>query len=103
MTLTLNITPEDIDALVKDSIMKSGFGNAVNEAVKSALNVSSYNSPIQKEVTSYVSRVVLQLLQTEYGDAIRDQVSAALKEQMTEEFMDKIASKVASTIRLSDY
>jgi hypothetical protein len=103
MTLKLNITPEDIDALVKDSIMKSGFGNAVAESVKRALNVGNYNSPIDKEVSSYVSGVVRELLHTEYGSQIREQVSIALKEQMTQEFMEKIASKVASTIRLSDY
>ena len=35
---TLNLTPEDTESLVKDSIMKSGFGEAVTKSVQKNFN-----------------------------------------------------------------
>lgn len=88
MPLELNISPEDIEALVRDSIMRSGFGKAVNEGVQKAL--SGYNNPLDEAIKRYVLDVAGTLLREKYNDQIRAAIATAMEKHVTTNILDKI-------------
>ncbi len=91
MSFQVNLTPEDIDALVKDSILKAGFGNAVTTAVQKAL--SGYDNPIDKEVKIYVARVAADIIQDKFADQIKQLVATQIEQQVTQELMERVTSE----------
>lgn len=88
MGLELNITPEDVDALVRDALMKSAFGKTITESVNKALG--GYNSPVEGAVRRHVATVAGQLLTEKFGDKIRESIAAAIEAKVTKEFIDKV-------------
>lgn len=88
MPLELNISPEDIEALVRDSIMRSGFGKAVNEGVQKAL--SGYNNPLDEAIKRYVLEVAGTLLREKCGDQVRAALLTAMEKHVTADILDKI-------------
>lgn len=94
MAIELNISAEDIDQLVRDSIMKSGFGAAVQKAVVDSLN--GYNSPITKSVQAHLLVVCERLLKERFSSTIEESVSAALSRMITREMLDNIVEKTVS-------
>lgn len=87
MALEFNISPEDIERLVKDSIMRSGFGKAVEDGVKKAIG-GGYDNPIDKEVKSYVGEVCAQLIREHFAVSIRAAVQAHIEAKVTQELID---------------
>lgn len=96
MALELNITAEDIDQLVRDSIMKAGFGKAVEEAVISSLR--GYNSPVEGAIKRYVGEIAAELIREKYKIQIISAVQKAIEEKVTDEVIDKTVS--AATDRM---
>lgn len=88
MGLELNIKPEDVEELVKDSIMKAGFGKVVENAITKAL--SGYNNPIDEAVKGYVAIVARQLLEEKFEFQIREAVTMALTERVTKDFINSV-------------
>ena len=96
--LELNLTPADIDKLVKESIMLSGFGEAVKTACVNTL--TGYNSPIENEVRKYVAELTAQLLREKFSVQIKEAISAAIEASVTREIINKITeSSVKQMIR----
>lgn len=93
MAIELSITPEDVEAIVKDALIKAGLGKAISDGVKKAL--SGYESPVDKEVKLYVGEVAATLIKEKYAEQIKASVSAAIEARVTKEFLDKT---VADTI-----
>jgi len=89
MGIEINLTAEDIDTLVKDSIMKAGFGEAITEGVKRAMR-PGYDNPIEKATKEYVLQVCGSMLRERYAEQIRAVVAAAIEAQVTEEVVQKI-------------
>ncbi len=88
MSLELNIKPEDIERLVKDSIMQSGFGNAVTAGINKAL--SGYNNPVDDQIRQYVGRVAAELISEKYAEEVRSAVSRHIEAKITTELIDKV-------------
>ncbi len=91
MALEFNITPEDIEKLVKDSIMKSGFGKTIEEAIKKAF--SGYDNPIDKEIKNYVGQMCSQIIREKFAPAIKEAVSKEIEARVTQEIIDKTVSE----------
>ena len=89
MGIEINLTADDIDTLVKDSIMKAGFGKAIEEGVKRAM-APGYDNPIEKATKEYVLQVCNSLLRERYADQVRTVVAAAIEAQVTQEVVQKI-------------
>lgn len=99
--LELNLTPEDIDKLVKESIMLSGFGEAVKTACKNTL--TGYNSPVENEIRKYVAELTAQLLREKFSAQIKEAISAAIEASVTEEIINKITeTAVKQMIKAAD-
>ena len=88
--LNVDLTPEDIEALVKESIMKCGFGAAVTKAVTAAF--TGYNNPIDEEVKRYVRSVAADLLSERFSAQIKESIAAHLESLVTKEMLDTVVS-----------
>ena len=91
MALEINLSPEDIERLVKDSIMRSGFGAAVEKALRSAM--SGYDNPIEKSLRQYVGSVCDELIRAHYADKIKAAISSHLEKSITTELVEKTTSE----------
>jgi hypothetical protein len=50
--MEINITPGDVEKMVKDSLVKAGLGKAITEAIQKALT-GSYNNPIDEAIKRF--------------------------------------------------
>jgi citrate lyase gamma subunit len=89
MAIEINLTAEDIDKLVKDSILKAGFGKAIEDGVKRAIS-PGYDNPIERATKEYVAQVCHSLLRDQFADKIRAVVSATIEAQVTTEVIQKV-------------
>ena len=89
MGIEINLTADDIDLLVKDSIMKAGFGKAIEEGVRKAI-APGYDNPIEKATKAYVLEVCDSLLRERFADQVRAVVTATIEAKVTQEVVQKI-------------
>ena len=87
--MQFNLTPEDIDNLVRESIMKSGFGNAITASVTKVLN-AGYDNPIDKEIKLFVGRTVADLINEKFRDQIKLLVADQIEKQVTQDLLEKV-------------
>jgi hypothetical protein len=91
MGIEINLSADDIDTLVKDSIMKAGFGKAIEEGVKRAM-APGYDNPVEKAMKAYVVEVCDSLLRHRFADQIRTVVAAEIEKQVTNEVIEKVTN-----------
>lgn len=96
MAIEINLKPEDVENLVRDSIMKSGFGAAVTKALSNVLG--GYNSPIEAELKAYVTTIVRDLLATQYGEQIKTAVIETMRTKVTDEILKKFTDTAIDKI-----
>lgn len=105
MAIEINMTPEDIERLVKDSIMRSGFGAAIEKALASAL--SGYNNPVEAQLKAFVGQVAGDLIREHYGEKIKAAVQAYIEKSVTDEIIESTTraavEKMVSAARESRY
>ena len=87
MAIELNITPEDVEALVRESIMKCGFGKAVEVGIQKAF--SGYDNPIEKELKNYVSEVCRVLIREKFSEQIKSAVAKAVESRVTDDLVNQ--------------
>lgn len=97
MGLELNIKPEDIERLVKDSIMQAGFGKAVSEAITKAC--SGYNNPIDEALKRYVGEVAAALVREKYAGDVRAAVARYIETRVTQELIDKMTDEATKKMQ----
>jgi hypothetical protein len=93
MAIELNLTPEDIDQLVRDSLMKAGFGKLIESNVQKALQ-SGYDNPIDKAMKAYVTEVADELIRTKFTVQIREAVNKLMEQMVTQELLNKVTGAV---------
>lgn len=93
----LTLGPEQIEALVRDSIMKSGFGAAIETAIAKVM--SNHRNPVEEALRDYVQRVVVNMLEGELGERVRESVNAYVLKEVTTEFLDKITEVAVEKIK----
>lgn len=98
MAIEINIKPEDVDALVKDAIMKSAFGKTIQDAINKVLNAHSYNSPIEDVLKKHISDVAKTLMQTEWKEKLDNAVRSAIAARLTDAHLQKISDEAINRI-----
>ena len=86
MAIELNITAEDVETLVKDSLIKAGLGKVISDSVAKAL--SGYDSPVEKAIKQYMGEVAATLIRVKFADQITDAVRTAIEVKVTAEMID---------------
>lgn len=95
--MDFNLSPEDIEKLVRDSIMKAGFGAAVVKGVTAALG--GYNNPVDAEVKKYVGEVAASLIREKFAETIKAAVAAAIEARVTQETIDATVSAAVAKMQ----
>jgi hypothetical protein len=98
MGIELNLNPDDVDQLVKETIMKSAFGTLIIDSVKKALNSSSYNNPIDTEMNRAVQNMAREVIEKELGGKIREMVKVRVLEKLTDEVIGRVTDKSIDTM-----
>lgn len=88
--MNINITPEDVDALVKDALLKAGIGKAITEAV--AKTLSGYNNPIDEKLRLYVGEVAGELIRAKFATQIKEAVAVQIEAKVTKEVIEKVTT-----------
>lgn len=88
--MNIEIKPEDVDALVKDALLKAGIGKAITEAVAKVF--SGYDSPIDRELKKYISEVASGLIRDKYGSLIREATAKCIEEKVTTQIIESTTS-----------
>lgn len=96
MDIKIDVKPEDIEASIKDAIIKSAIGKKIEE--KLALVLSDYN--LGKTIEDVLKHAIAdQARQLIYKD---EEVILTIKQKIVEklntEFIDGIANKIARAI-----
>jgi len=107
MAIEITIKPEDVDALVKDALVKSSVGKLIADTIAAATKPGSYNNPVEHAVTAFLKQQVEEVLRTVYREQLRTAVVAALAKFLTDEWVtqqaDAFAVKLCERIRESRY
>lgn len=101
MAIEFNLKPEDIDALVRESIMKSGFGSAVEKALQTALT-SGYKNPIDAELRKIVAEIAAQLIREKFATQIRAAVSQIIEQKVTDTLIVEITDSAVNRMIHAD-
>ena len=94
--MKLEINAEQIDELVRDTIMKTAIGGSIEEAIKKSL--SGYNSPVDDAIKTVVREMLVEILHTEYKDELKAAILVAIEARLSEESLQKIACEDVTKI-----
>lgn len=94
--MEITLKPEDVDQLVRDTIVKAGIGKTITEAVHKAL--TGYNSPVEEQLKAYIGRVARELIEGLYADQIKASVAAEIEKRITKELIDTTVAKAMEKI-----
>ena len=95
--MQIDLKPEDVDELVKQTILKAGIGKTIQDVVAKTLG-SSYDNPIEKAMKSYITTVVMDLLKTDFKDKVDAAVRAALEAKLTSAVAERLADETINKI-----
>lgn len=95
MAIEINITPEDIDAFVRDALVKSSVGKLIDSTIQAAFKPGSYNNPIEVAIKGFMQDMVRQLLNTHYKEKIEAELAKAIASQITDEWLTGQAAMFA--------
>lgn len=100
--MEINVTPDDVEKLVKDAILKAGIGKAIEKSLVEHL--SGYKSPVDAAMKDAVAQVTRRLLNEEpWATRVREAVSAALTKLIESNVLTETANKtVDKMMRAAD-
>lgn len=89
--MNVDISPEDINKYVADKILNSALGEALRKVIDDEIKKlsQSYDNPLQKAVQQEIQRLIMAVVETEYGPKLR----AAIQERMTDKIVGEVANK----------
>ena|ERR1051326_2480778 len=95
--MELKLLPEDIDKLIRETVLKSALGKNIEQTIDKAVAdaVGGYNSPIKKLVNDVVSGIIEEQLQKpEYRQKITDALIAKITPKTIEDMITYGAEKL---------
>lgn len=65
MAFQIDVKPEDIEAAVKDAIIKSSLGEFLNKAVRSALHNYGFTNAIEEVIKNILVQEARKMIETD--------------------------------------
>ena len=96
--MKIEINADQVDQLVRDTILKAGIGKTIEGAVQKILGAHSYNNPVEDELKKYIASVVRLMLETDFKDQVNAAVRAVLEKKVTQPIMEKMADAAIDKI-----
>jgi len=97
MDVQVHVDAEAVNKMVADAILKSALGKQIEEAIKRQISSlsTSYNNPLDAEISRMIASIAREQLQAEHGETIRKRITTALAIKLTDEFIDRVVEKAA--------
>ena len=88
----VQLTPEQINEFIANSIMESQIGKLVQDSVNRVMRdlSTSYNNPFDTAIKSHVSRLIQEELINGYKPQILESVRKALETQVTDDLVSRM-------------
>lgn len=103
--MNINVTPEDVDQMVKHALLEAGIGKAITLAIHKAL--TGCNSPVEAELSKYISEVTRELIREKFQAEVRSSLQASVEKNITKDVIDSAVNasmeKVVQALRESRY
>lgn len=95
--IKVSITPEDIDATIREALAKTAFGKVLAEKIQSEAQrwATGYDSPLKGVIEGYMREVARDVLAREF----KPQIEEFVRKQMTEEVLTAIFTKMWESLR----
>lgn len=94
--MQIDIKPDDVDAMVKDALLKSSFGKIIQETMAKAF--SGYDNPFERQIKAVVGEMCGQILREKYTTQIRELVSSHIEKNVTQELLQKMTDTAITKI-----
>jgi len=94
--MKLEINAEDVERMVRDSILQAGVGKAINEGIQKLLqeDASTYrDGPIRSELRKFLTTTVKKLLETEFKDRLEAATRQAVSAMVTDDMLKTVAEQ----------
>lgn len=92
MTIEINFKPEDIEQFVKDSLLKSSIGKAIQDQVNRA--IGGYSDAVGQAVSQLVKQMTIEIINEKYRDQIKTSIISVIEKKLTQELVDKTVMNV---------
>lgn len=89
--MELKLLPEDIDKLIRETVLKSALGKNIEQVINKAVqdSIDGYNSPIKQLVNEVVRELIKEHLNK---DENKNLITEAIVRKVTPEAIDSILS-----------
>ena len=87
--IEVNIAAEDINKLVAQAVLESAIGVQVREVIEEALRTYDFRQSVGRVVRSEVSKLIRQLLTTEYAERITEGVRTQISVEVAQDLAGK--------------
>jgi len=91
--MPIQLTPEDVNNMVKDTLLKAGLGDLISKAINKVMSSSSFDNPVDKAVEQYVRSVALEAVRVRFLDEIKAEVVKAIEDKVTPEVIKRAVDK----------
>ena len=96
--MEINLDAKAVEQAVTDAIVNSAIGAKIKMAVNELLS-KGYDNPIQKAIGDVIVQQALAIVRDEY----KDQIAAAVREQLTDECIKEFVSNCIHEITSKKY
>lgn len=100
--MELKLLPEDIDKLIKETVLKSALGKNIEATIDKAVStaINEYNSPIKALVNEVVRELIKeQLAKPEYKQLITDAIVARITPKAIDDILNYGIEKLHNYVR----
>ena len=90
--IQVNLTPEQINTLVAETILKSAIGDALIKVIDREVKKlgESYNNPFEPIVREHIRSAIIGIIQEKYLDIIKTQVAKNVSEEIITNLFTKM-------------
>lgn len=99
MDITVNITPEQIEQYIAQSVMDSSIGKRVKEIVESQIKGMgrSWDNALTKAINEEIIKVVRRMIIEEYEPQIQEAARELLAQKVRGDFISNLISRTMAT------
>jgi hypothetical protein len=96
MDVKINITPEQVESVIKDAIIKSTIGDQIAVAVKTVLKDWKFKDAVEAAVRSQIMDVTRAIVRDD--PEIQSKIKAMVVEKLGDEFIDGVTRRIANAV-----
>lgn len=90
--MQIEFKAEDIEKYVKEAVIKSSVGKAIDDAIKDVMRVDRYDSPIKKHLEMIVRDIAADIIREKFSADIRQKVATLIETLVNEEMLENLTN-----------